>query len=62
MKYLYYYLLLIFLISCGYPDVDDVPNFKDIDLSVQEINDYCESLHSIEENIDKCVNDYKNKK
>jgi len=56
-----YYLLIIFfyLISCGYPDIDNVPNFEDIKLSNEEINDYCTSIHSDKIIIEKCINDYK---
>ena len=37
--------MIHFLISCSYPDVDNVPNFDDIQLSEDEIIDYCSSLH-----------------
>ena len=61
MKIKYYLLLLIFLASCGYPDVDNVPNFKDISLSEEEINDYCSTFFVDKKNIDNCINDYKSK-
>ena len=59
-----YYLLIIslFLISCGYPDVDNVPDFKNIKLSDEEISDYCISVSSNKKNIEKCINNYKSKK
>lgn len=51
--------MIHFLISCSYPDVDNVPNFDDIQLSEDEIIDYCSSLHTEKINIDNCVNNYK---
>ena len=59
MKYIYSILMIHFLISCSYPDVDNVPNFDDIQLSEDEIIDYCSSLHTEKINIDNCVNNYK---
>ena len=56
-------LLLIFILSsCGYPDVDNVPDFKDALLTDEEIMDYCKSNESSKKNLNKCINDYKGKK
>ncbi len=49
------------MISCGYPDVDTVPDFKKIILTDQEINDYCSNINTSKINIDKCINNYKSK-
>ena len=43
MKNLNLIVLFFFTISCGYPDIDNVPDFKNI----------------LIKNIDKCINDYK---
>ena len=59
MKNLYLIVLFFFTISCGYPDIDNVPNFKNIKLSDEEISDYCTSINTDKKNIDKCINDYK---
>ena len=59
MKYIYSIFLIHFLNSCSYPDVDNVPNFDDIQLSEDEIIDYCSSLNTEKINIDKCINNYK---
>ena len=61
MKIIFYSSIFIFTISCGYPDVDNVPDFTNIFLSDEEINDYCESTYTVKENIDKCIIDYKSK-
>ena len=60
MQYLYL-LILLYLISCGYPDIDKVPDFNDVNMSDKEINDYCSTINSDKNNIDKCINDYKSK-
>ena len=61
MKRYYFLILAFFTLSCGYPDIDNVPDFKDINLSDEEINDYCSSINSSKINIDKCVNNYRSK-
>ena len=61
MKYLFLFIFLKFLISCGYPDVDTVPDFNKIPLTEDELIDYCSNMHSVKKNIDKCINDYKSK-
>ncbi len=52
---------IAFVISCGYPDIDSVPDFKDVLLSDEEINDYCSNIKTSKKNVEKCINDYKSK-
>tara|TARA_Y100000591_G_scaffold278390_1_gene256445 strand:- start:373 stop:561 length:189 start_codon:yes stop_codon:yes gene_type:complete len=53
-------LLCIFILSsCGYPDIDNVPDFKNDLLTDEEIIDYCKNLDSQKKNLEKCINDYK---
>ena len=59
MKNLYILTLFFLLYSCGYPDIDDVPNFENIRLSDEEINDYCSSINLTKNNIENCINNYK---
>ena len=59
-----YFLSLIYLfllISCGYPDIDNVPDFNNITLSDEEILDFCSSINTDRINIDNCIINYKNK-
>ena len=37
---------LLFLISCGYPDVDTVPDFENLELTEEELMDLCSSKTS----------------
>tara|TARA_Y100001935_G_C17099054_1_gene405052 strand:+ start:159 stop:341 length:183 start_codon:yes stop_codon:yes gene_type:complete len=60
MKYIFV-LFLFVLVSCGYPDIDSVPNFDDINLSDEEIADYCSNINTNKKNIDKCINNYTTK-
>ena len=62
IKVFLYFFILISFFSCGYPDIDNVPDFTKVDLNPDEIVDYCNNIHSAEKNIDKCINDYDNKK
>jgi hypothetical protein len=41
MKLLLFFILF-FLSSCGYPDIDSVPNFKNIKLTNDELIDLCQ--------------------
>ena len=62
MKFFFLIIIPFLLNCCGYPDIDNVPNFDDISLTNNEIKDYCENSNIKQQNIDKCVNDYKRKK
>ncbi len=55
---LFLLFIFIFVISCGYPDIDSVPNFNEIKLSPDELIDYCNSNYSDKKNIDECIKDY----
>ena len=40
-------LIFVFLVfSCGYPDIDSVPDFKNIKLTDEEFMDLCNSKTS----------------
>ena len=58
-KYLTIFLLFFFILSCGYPDIDDVPDFKDTKLNDEELLEYCSISNTEKIDIDKCINDYK---
>ena len=59
IKYFIVFLLSLFFVSCGYPDIDNVPNFKDTKLTDEELLEYCSISNTDKKNIDKCINDYK---
>ena len=59
IKYFKALLLPIFIVSCGYPDIDNVPDFKDAKLTDEELLDYCSISNTDKKDIDKCINDYK---
>jgi len=61
MRYLLITLIFL-LLSCGYPDIDNVPDFKDLELSEEEILDYCSSINTSKKNIENCIKDYNSKK
>ena len=46
---------LIFLYSCGYPDLDSVPNFKKLKLSKDESIDLCNTYNSDKNKISECL-------
>ena len=51
--------LKFLIISCGYPDIDNVPDFNDAKLSDEELLDYCSISNTDKKDIDKCINNYK---
>ena len=59
IKYFTVSLLFLFIVSCGYPDIDNVPDFKDTKLNDEELLDYCSISNTDKKDIDKCINDYK---
>ena len=46
---------LLFLVSCGYPDIDTVPNFKELKLSDEELFDLCQLSSSDKSETDNCI-------
>ncbi len=52
--------IFMFLMSCSYPDIDSVPNFKDIKLSEEELFDLCELSSSDKNAIDTCIENKRN--
>ena len=59
IKYFSASLLFLFIVSCGYPDIDNVPDFKDAKLTDEELLDFCSISNTDKKDIDKCINDYK---
>ena len=59
IKYFTALLLPLFIFSCGYPDIDNVPDFKDAKITDEELLDYCSLSNTDKKDIDKCINDYK---
>ena len=58
-KYFTIFFLFFSTISCGYPDIDNVPDFKDTKLNDEELLEYCSISNNDKKNIGKCINDYK---
>ena len=54
--------ILFFLISCSYPDIDSVPNFKEVKLTKEELFDLCQLPSADKSEIQSCAKDMQNKK
>ena len=59
IKFFIVIYLLFIILSCGYPDLDEVPNFKNTKFSDDELLEYCSISNRVKKDIDKCINDYK---
>ena len=53
-------LIFMLLLSCSYPDIDSVPNFKDLKLSEQELFDLCELSSNDKNELDTCIENKRN--
>ena len=53
-------LIFVILLSCNYPDIDSVPNFKDLKLSDEELFDLCELSSNDKNEIDSCIKNKRN--
>jgi len=60
MRFLFF-IILFFLVSCGYPDIDSVPSFKDIKLNDGELFDLCQLSSADKSEIEKCIKEKQNK-
>ena len=55
MKYFFYLMTCLFLASCGYPDIDTVPSFKQLKLTKQESIDLCNLSSNDKKEVEKCI-------
>ena len=60
MRIIIFFILLL-LISCGYPDIDSVPSFKELKLSDEELFDLCQLSSSDKSEINNCIKEKQNK-
>ena len=48
-------IFLFFLVSCAYPDIDSVPDSKEVIITEEESIDLCKINNSDNEQITKCL-------
>ena len=51
--------LLLFLYSCNYPDIDNMPEFNSLNISMDETIDKCKMTNFNKDNKDDCFIEYK---
>ena len=56
-----FFLVLLTLFSCGYPDIDSVPSFKELKLSDEELFDLCQLNSTDKSKIDNCIKEKQTK-
>ena len=54
MKIIIFFILFL-LGSCGYPDIDTVPSFKELKLTDEELFDLCQLNSTDKSDIDECI-------
>ena len=55
-------IIILILSSCGYPDIDSVPDFEDMNISKKESIDLCKLSNSDNEEISKCIEEIESNK
>ena len=55
---LFIFLFFIIIYSCGYPDIDTVPDFKNLVLTEEEFLDLCKFNNEDSDDLIKCVASY----
>ena len=56
----YFYIILFFLLSsCSYPDIDSVPDFKNLDLTKEESIDLCKLTYTDIKDLSDCIKNIK---
>ena len=55
------FFLFQLIVSCGYPDIDSVPSFKELKLSDEELFDLCQLSSSDKSEIDNCIKEKQTK-
>ena len=59
MQFIIFLFIMIFILSCQYPDIDNVPDFNNVSLSDEEIMDYCSNLDTDQIQLENCITDLK---
>ena len=54
MKY-FFLIIFLFIISCGYPDIDSVPKFESTIITEQELEDLCYLNNTDIKEIEECI-------
>ena len=60
MNLIIFFILIIFLPSCNYPDIDTVPDFSPLYISMQDSIDLCKIANSDKEIKEDCYKDLNN--
>jgi len=56
----YFISILFILSSCAYPDIDSIPDFKDMNITDEDLMELCKINNSDNEQIQKCFEEYIN--
>ena len=54
MRY-FFLIIFLFILSCGYPDIDSVPKFESTIVTEEELEDLCYLSNTDIKEIEKCI-------
>ena len=57
LKILLFFILIFSLFSCKYPDIDTVPNFDSLNISMEERLDKCKIKRHGNNDEEDCINE-----
>ena len=60
MRIIFFFIIFL-LASCGYPDIDSVPSFKELKLSDEELFDLCQLSSTDKSEINNCIKEKQTK-
>ena len=60
MKYFFQLMFFLFFVSCGYPDIDTVPDFENLIITKEESIDLCNLSSNDKKELEKCLNNLEN--
>tara|TARA_B110000438_G_scaffold289405_1_gene323953 strand:+ start:855 stop:1040 length:186 start_codon:yes stop_codon:yes gene_type:complete len=52
---LFFSLIFVYIISCGYADIDSVPDFKDLKLTKEESIELCKIDNTDNDKVKECL-------
>ncbi len=58
MKYFFLFILFVSIYSCGYSDIDSVPDFKEIQITEQDAIELCNLSNADRKGLLQCLVNY----
>jgi len=57
LKIQFSFIFILILLSCNYPDIDSVPDFKNLNITEEESIDLCKLANTDIKDLSECLNE-----